>query len=127
MSKTITQGIEISVLPAWLPERSNPNQDEYFFLYQIQIHNRSEHTVQLINRHWSIIDGDKPPQEVNGPGVVGKQPLLSPGESFEYTSGCPLTTPKGSMEGWFEMAGVETGSFNAVVDRFELNAELRQH
>lgn len=127
MSKTITRNIEISVLPAWLPERSNLAKGEYFFVYQIQITNLGEDTVQLINRHWDITDGNGNVDQVDGPGVVGRTPTLKHGDTFEYTSACPLLTPQGSMGGWFEMLGSDGDSFNALIEPFYLDANIARN
>lgn len=127
MSKTITRDIEISVLPAWLPERSNLAKSEYFFVYQIQITNHGEDTVQLLNRHWDITDGNGHIEQVDGPGVVGRHPTLECGDQFEYTSACPLPTAKGSMGGWFEMVGSDGEPFNAIIDPFLLDAEIARN
>lgn len=124
MSKAITRDIEVSVLPAYLSARSKPEQADYFFMYQVKIFNRGEVAVQLLNRHWDIVDGDGKQQTVDGPGVVGEQPLIEPGESYEYASACPLTTPQGSMAGHYEMQTSQGDRFNAEIAAFQLNAEL---
>ena len=89
--------IEVSPMPQFIPEQSDPENDRYIFAYTITIRNIGEVPAQLVSRHWIITDGNNEIQEVRGLGVVGKQPLLQPGESFQYTSGSSLTTPIGSM------------------------------
>src|SRR5580704_14290384 len=94
-SEAITRNIRVTVEAQYDPSRSRPNQSQWFFLYTVSISNEGRDTVKLISRHWVITDGMGKVEEVQGPGVVGKQPVLGPGQSFEYTSGCPLTTPFG--------------------------------
>ncbi len=120
MPKATTQGITISVEPEYLPDRSNPERNYYFFTYHVTIHNEGEQTVQLLNRHWIITNSLGMREEVRGPGVIGEQPVLEPGESFDYSSFCPLNTPQGTMEGSYEMA-VEGGeNFEAKIPLFTL-------
>lgn len=120
MPKATTQGITISVEPEYLPDRSNPERNYYFFTYHVTIHNEGEQTVQLLNRHWIITNSLGMREEVRGPGVIGEQPVLEPGESFDYSSFCPLNTPQGTMEGNYEMA-VEGGeNFEAKIPLFTL-------
>jgi ApaG protein len=102
-SEAITRNIRVRVQSQYDPSRSSPQQSQWFFLYTVRITNEGPDTVQLISRHWVITDGMGKVEEVIGPGVVGNQPVLSPGQSFEYTSGCPLTTPFGSMHGTYQM------------------------
>lgn len=102
------------------PEYSDQSRRKWFFLYTIRITNEGSRTVQLLNRHWVITDAHGETEEVRGPGVVGQQPVLKKGESFEYTSGCPLDTPFGSMQGTYEML-VEGGeTFEAKIAGFAL-------
>lgn len=101
-------------------EYSDPERSEWFFLYTIEITNESSLQVQLIDRHWIIVDGTGRTEEVQGEGVVGKQPVLGPGESFEYTSGCPLSTPFGTMTGTYGMLREDGTEFQAEVAIFEL-------
>jgi len=101
-------------------EHSQPQLNQWFFLYTIRITNESDRTVQLLSRHWIITDATQTVEEVRGLGVVGEQPILQPGESFEYTSGCPLQTPFGTMEGTYEMEVDGGGRFDATIDRFML-------
>ena len=102
-SEAVTRGIRVRVRARYSPQSSDPRAQRWVFLYTITIVNESRDTVQLVSRHWIITDANGEVEHVRGPGVVGKQPLLSPGESFEYTSGCPLETPFGSMRGSYEM------------------------
>jgi len=102
-SHAVTRGVRVEVKARYSQEHSDPARPLWFFLYTITIENMGQHPVQLINRHWEITDGNGRVEHVRGPGVVGKQPLLGPGESFEYTSGCPLPTPFGFMKGEYQM------------------------
>jgi ApaG protein len=106
MSDTTTRGVRIVVSPRYVPEQSNPTHSHFLFAYHVIIENRGERTVQLLSRHWIITDGENRVEEVRGEGVVGEQPTLAPGERFEYTSGCPLATPIGTMHGSYTMRDV---------------------
>jgi ApaG protein len=106
MSEAVTRNIRVSVETEYAPGRSNPAQSQWFFLYTIRLKNEGRETVQLMSRHWIITDAMGDVKEVRGPGVVGKQPVLEPGATFEYTSGCELTTPFGSMRGTYQMETV---------------------
>jgi ApaG protein len=121
-SEACTRDVRIQVRAAYSPEHSDPQRSQWFFLYTIRISNEGEVPVQLLTRHWIITDATGNVEEVRGPGVVGEQPLLQPGEDFEYTSGCPLATPFGSMEGTFQMVYPDSDrdGFDATVARFEL-------
>lgn len=119
ISKT-TDGVLIEVKTKYIPEESNPEAHHYFFAYQITIKNLNDFSVQLLNRHWIIMDQRGRVEEVRGPGVVGKQPELKPNETFEYTSFCPLKTPTGSMRGSYEMIRASGESFCAEIPEFEL-------
>lgn len=119
-SEAETHGVRVQVRARFSPEHSSPASSRWFFLYTIRITNESETTVQLLNRHWTIIDGTGHVQEVHGPGVVGEQPTLEPTDRFEYTSGCPLPTPFGSMAGSFEMLRADGTPFDAEVALFQL-------
>lgn len=119
-SEAITRGIRIRVQSAYVPERSSPDEQQWFFVYTVQIANEGNETAQLITRHWIITDANGRVEEVKGPGVVGKQPLLHPGESFEYTSACPLPTPFGTMHGTYQMVTPDGGSFDAEIAAFTL-------
>jgi ApaG protein len=120
MSVAVTQGIRVEVASAYVAERSSPELDEYFFAYTVRISNLGATTVQLLTRHWIITDGEGQVQEVRGPGVVGEQPVLGPGESFQYTSACPLGTPHGSMCGSYEMLREDGVRFDAAIAPFDL-------
>lgn len=112
--------IEIVPIPQFLPEQSDPDADRYLFAYTITIRNQGQRPAQLISRHWIITDGNNEIQEVRGLGVVGKQPFLQPGESFEYTSGCSLTTPIGTMKGKYQMVGEDGTPFEVDIPEFVL-------
>lgn len=112
--------IEITPIPQFLPEQSNPDDDRYLFAYTITIRNVGELPAQLISRHWIITDANDEIQEVRGLGVVGEQPLLKPGEAFEYTSGCSLTTPVGTMKGSYQMVGEDGSHFDVAIPEFVL-------
>lgn len=120
-STATTRGVRVDVKARYSREHSDPHRPLWFFLYTVTITNVSSEPVQLINRHWEITDGSGEVEHVRGPGVVGKQPLLDPGESFEYTSGCPLSTQFGFMKGEYEMLLVGTDElFKAEVAGFAL-------
>jgi ApaG protein len=119
-SEAVTRGIRVSVESRFEPERSSPEDGQWFFSYHVRIANEGERVAQLLSRHWIITDGDGREQEVRGPGVVGEQPVLEPGEAFEYTSGCPLQTPVGSMRGTYRMVGPGGEAFDAVIAPFGL-------
>jgi ApaG protein len=119
-SEAITRNVRVRVQAQYDPSRSNPNHSQWFFLYTVNISNEGAETVQLMSRHWIITDGMGKIEEVRGPGVVGKQPVLAPGESFEYTSGCPLTTPFGSMHGTYQMINQATEKFDIEIAQFIL-------
>jgi len=120
MSETITRDVCIKVQPRYVLEQSDPANQQYLFAYHISIRNQGHETVQLISRHWIITDGEGHTEEVRGPGVVGYQPTLKPGEEFQYTSGCPLTTPVGTMHGSFQMVTAEGQNFDAMIEPFRL-------
>ena len=125
MSEAVTRSIRVSVETEYAPGRSNPAQSQWFFLYTIRLKNEGRETVQLMSRHWIITDAMGDVKEVRGPGVVGKQPVLEPGDTFEYTSGCELTTPFGSMRGTYQMVTVsdksdKEGHFDIQIPPFTL-------
>jgi ApaG protein len=122
MYRAVTRGIQITVTPRYLAERSSVEDDRYFWAYTIEIVNAGAITVQLKNRHWKITDANGQMQEVRGPGVVGEQPTLAPGERFEYTSGVPLTTPTGLMHGSYEMVTEAGEKFDVEVPAFSLDS-----
>lgn len=121
-SEAVTRGVRVEVESRYDPERSAPHEDYYFFAYHVRISNVGEGRVQLQRRRWVITDGDGSVQEVEGDGVVGNQPVLEPGQSFEYTSFCPLRTALGWMEGTYTMLAPEGERFEARVERFALEA-----
>ncbi|HEX6898856.1 MAG TPA: Co2+/Mg2+ efflux protein ApaG [Thermoanaerobaculia bacterium] len=120
MSDTTTRGIRVQVQSFYDEDRSSPQESYYFFSYQVRISNQGSETAQLVSREWIITDGNGDTQRVQGPGVVGEQPVLAPGEEFEYTSFCPLTTPVGSMHGSYRMVLSTGESFEAEVSPFSL-------
>lgn len=117
-----TRDIHIAVKPYYLDEQSTPEQGHYVFAYQIRIENQGPETVQLRNRYWQITDGRGQTQVVRGAGVVGEQPTLGPGESFEYTSGAPLTTDSGIMAGSYEMVTASGEHFDVTIPAFSLDS-----
>lgn len=119
-SEAVTDGIRVSVAARYSPEHSDPGKSHWFFLYTITIANESDQQVQLLNRSWLITDGTGHGEEVHGPGVVGEQPVIEPGQTFEYTSGCPLPTPFGSMAGTYELQRGDGTSFDATIGTFQL-------
>jgi len=116
----VTEGIRVIVRSRYEEDRSAPEESYYFFSYTIQILNEGSQPAQLWSRRWLITDGDGNQEVVEGPGVVGHQPLLAPGESFEYTSFCPLPTQVGAMEGSYRMLTPEGGQFEAAIAPFTL-------
>lgn len=119
-SRALTRGILVEAQSSFLPERSSLRESYYFFSYQIRIENVGEETAQLLSREWMITDGDGKSQRVVGPGVVGEQPVLAPGGSFEYTSFCPLPTPVGSMQGRYRMLAANGERFEVEIAPFTL-------
>jgi ApaG protein len=126
-SEAVTRGVRVYVESEYAPERSEPARNEWFFLYTVRISNEGSDTVQLLTRHWIITDGAGHIEEVRGPGVVGKQPVLKPGDSFEYTSGCPLSTPFGVMEGTYQMISEAGERFDAKIAPFTLSEPYTVH
>jgi ApaG protein len=120
MSDTTTRGIRIQVETSYVEERSEPQAGYFFFAYRVRISNEGHVTAQLLSREWVITDSDGNVERVEGPGVVGKQPILEPGESFEYTSFCPLRTSFGSMQGNYLMKTNTGETFEASIDPFTL-------
>ena len=116
-----TRDIVVSVEPTYLPTRSSPDTSQYFWAYRVVIENRSRETVQLLSRHWMITNARGEFTEVKGPGVVGEQPVLRPGESFEYTSGAPLDTPSGMMGGAYQMETEIGEHFDIEIPTFSLD------
>lgn len=121
MSDTTTRGIRVQAQSFYDAERSSPEESYYFFTYQVRISNVGTETTQLLSREWLITDGNGETQRVQGPGVVGEQPVLAPGEEFEYTSFCPLPTPVGAMQGSYLMVLLPEGDrFEAEIAPFSL-------
>ncbi len=120
MSDTTTEGIRVGATAFYLPEESDPKQDRYVFGYRVVIVNQGQESVQLVSRHWIIIDADGHREEVKGAGVVGQTPTLEPGQGFKYTSFCPLSTEWGSMEGTYQMRRADGKLFEARIGRFFL-------
>jgi ApaG protein len=117
----------IAVKPQFLPEQSDPERDHYLFAYTIKVTNTGEVTAKLVSRHWIITDADHHVEEVKGAGVVGEQPVLRPGESFEYTSACPLATPMGSMKGSYQCVAEDGTKFDVPVPEFVLATPRTLH
>jgi ApaG protein len=126
-SEATTRGIRVQVLSEYAPDRSRPAEQQWFFLYTITITNDGQDTVQLLSRHWIITDGAGHVEEVKGPGVVGQQPVLGPGEKFTYTSGCPLGTPFGKMEGTYQMVSRGGELFDVNIAPFTLSEPYTVH
>jgi ApaG protein len=122
MYRAVTRGIQITVTPQFMPERSEPDESQYFWAYQVEVLNLSGERVQLRARYWRITDENGQVQEVRGSGVVGEQPVIEPGAAFEYTSGCPLTTPTGIMVGHYVMVTERNESFLAEIPAFSLDS-----
>ena len=121
MYQTVTRNIEVSVTPKFLPERSSHEKSYFFWAYTIEISNHGSETVQLKTRHWRITDALGRLQEVRGAGVIGKEPVLRPGEDFEYTSGVPLPTPSGFMTGTYGMVTEAGEPFDIDIPAFSLD------
>lgn len=127
MSDTTTNGIRVQVRTQFLPQRSTPEAERFVFAYTITISNVGSQVAQLISRHWVITDSDGTVEEVEGPGVVGAQPLLEPGNQYEYTSFCPLKTNVGTMHGSYTMVTPDGESFEARIAPFTLAAPYALH
>ena len=121
----ITRGIAVSVEPVYLDANSSPDSSQYFWAYRVTIENQGEETVQLLSRHWMITNARGEFNEVKGPGVVGEQPVLKPGESYEYTSGAPLNTPSGMMGGAYQMQSESGEHFDIEIPTFSLDSPQR--
>jgi ApaG protein len=122
MYSALTRDIQVTVLPEFVAERSDPDEGQFFWAYTIEIANLGRSTVQLVSRHWRITDGNGHREEVKGSGVVGEQPVLNPGDTYRYTSGCPLTTPSGIMGGTYRMVDENGGSFDIEIPSFSLDS-----
>ena len=116
--------VTVRVAVSYLAEQSDPAKGRWFWAYHIRIENGGAQPVQLVSRYWRIIDGRGGAHEVRGEGVVGEQPLIAPGGSFDYVSGCPLDTPSGAMEGRYQMIAADGASFEATIPRFPLLAPV---
>lgn len=119
-SSAMTQGIKVEVESSFVPARSEPARNQYFFAYRITISNQGERAARLVSRHWVITDGMGHVEHVRGPGVVGETPRLEPGKSFTYTSFCPLPTPIGAMRGTYQMVRDDGTAFEAEIALFTL-------
>ncbi|TAX79292.1 Co2+/Mg2+ efflux protein ApaG [Rhizobium ruizarguesonis] len=122
MYRALTRDIEVIVEPFYLEEQSDPEDDRYVWGYRIVISNNSGIAVRLVNRYWNITDQNGQVDEVTGPGVVGEQPRLSPGDTYEYSSGCPLDTPSGLMFGHYQMETDEGEMFDVEIPAFSLDS-----
>ena len=122
VSEAVTRDIRVEVLSQYSPDNSQPLQDVWVFQYTVRITNQGFDTVQLLSRHWIITDAYQRTEHVRGPGVVGNQPVLAPGESFQYSSWCPLKTPTGMMRGTYQMAGSGGAQFEIEIAPFGLRA-----
>jgi ApaG protein len=122
MYEAVTSSIRVRVTPRFLEEQSSPDEGRYFWAYTVEIVNEGDETVQLKTRRWLITDANGRQETVRGPGVVGKTPTLSPGQRFEYTSGCPLTTPSGIMSGSYQMQNGGGQMIDVLVPSFSLDS-----
>ena len=122
MYTAVTHDIQVTVLPEYLDDRSEPEEGRFFWAYTIEITNLGRVEVQLIARHWTITDAQGRIETVKGLGVVGEQPVLNPGETFRYTSGCPLSTPSGMMSGTYRMTDVDGRSLSVEIPAFSLDS-----
>ena len=122
-----TNGIKVEVRSHYIPEESQPDYDNYFFVYHVRITNEGQKSAQLLGRKWLITDGYGRREEIVGPGVVGLQPCLRPGEVFEYNSFCPLSTPTGQMEGFYEMENSEGKRFQVKIPELYFIEPSRCH
>jgi ApaG protein len=121
MYRAVTRNIEVNVEPFYLADRSDPEEGRYVWAYRVTIDNQSEEFVKLLSRYWHITDGAGRIEEVRGPGVVGEQPELQPGDSYQYTSGCPLSTPSGIMVGTYTMRSGRGEVFDIDIPAFSLD------
>lgn len=127
ISEAVTNGVRVEVLSRYSAEHSRLMDGKWVFEYTVRITNQGSQTLQLISRHWIITDAVEQVQEVKGPGVVGEQPVLAPGESFKYSSWCPLGTPTGRMHGTYQMASEDGTSFDIEIAPFALRAQYTIH
>jgi ApaG protein len=126
-SEAVTNNVRVEVESQYAPEHSQPFQNEWFFHYTVRISNEGDETVQLLTRHWLISDATGHTEEVRGEGVVNEQPVLRPGESFQYTSGCPLKTSTGVMRGTYQMVTEDGDRFDAEIAPFALHEPYTVH
>ena len=126
-SEAITKDVRVEVESEYAPSRSRPLHNEWFFHYTVRITNEGDDTVQLLSRHWIVTDGNGSTEEVKGLGVIGEQPVLAPGEAFEYTSGCPLKTSSGSMRGTYQMVNEGGKHFDVEIAPFALQEPYTVH
>lgn len=126
-SQAVTRNIRVSVQARYVELRSRPEEGMWFFAYRVELENLGDETVQLLSRHWVITDGEGRVEEVRGPGVVGEQPVLEPGDLFHYTSACPLPTPFGTMHGSYQMVTTGGERFDAVIAPFLLSGPQALH
>ena len=122
-----TDGVTVRVSVSYLPEQSEPERGRWFWAYHIRLENEGTDTVQLLTRHWVITDGRGARHSVEGEGVVGEQPVIEPGASFDYVSGCPLATPSGAMHGNYRMVREDGAIFDVEIPRFSLFAPAVLH
>ena len=126
-SEAVTNNVRVEVESQYAPEHSQPFQSQWFFYYTVRITNEGAKTVQLLSRHWIIIDASGQIEEVRGSGVVGEQPVLTTGESFQYTSGCPLKTSTGVMRGTYQMVTEDGDRFDVEIAPFALHEPYTVH
>lgn len=126
-SPTALPEIQVIVTSHYLPEQSNPDDSRYAFAYHVTIYNHGSQSAQLLSRHWIITDANQQVQEVRGEGVIGEQPVIEPGESYDYTSGCVLATEVGTMEGSYQMRAEDGSLFDAEIPRFVLSFPRTLH
>ena len=119
-----TRGITVRVAVSFLPEQSDPDKGQWFWAYHIRVENGSDLAVQLMSRRWVIADGRGARHTVEGEGVIGEQPVIAPGEAYDYVSGCPLATSTGSMHGSYRMVGEDGSSFEVAIPKFALTAPV---
>ena len=122
MYRALTRDIEVTVEPYYLEDQSDPEDSRYVWGYRVVISNHADFAVKLLTRYWHITDQNGQVDEVHGPGVVGEQPVLGPGDTYEYSSGCPLDTPSGVMFGHYRMEAENGEAFNVTIPAFSLDA-----
>lgn len=122
MYSAVTEGIRVTVRPEFSAERSEPSEDAYFWIYTVEISNQGPSRVRLTHRHWRIVDAFGHTESVDGPGVVGEQPTIGPGEAYRYSSGCPLRTPSGFMSGAYDMVDEQGRRFEVEIPAFSLDS-----